>query len=494
MKRERGVSQWVRWVRIARAWFPERQLILRTDGRIRYLKISKALQISCCAVALGAVGWGAFASVNYFIIDEIIRGKDEQISNAHSNYRSLLNEVSDYQARFSLLTKELQKNHAMMLDLVETNATLQLNLRDTQTKLQTSRRQQAEVTSAKNELRDKLSSIEGELAGLNGRNFELRGNLSVITKDLQSVVSERNKAVDTNAKLKNQVVQLEQEIGRLHATETEVIQRLAKRTQDGITFMERIFARAGIKADEFLAEIASNARDVVPAARDDEVEPDESAENADGPSNDAAEAERDENEFELASAEAGSEMAVGRTSIGQGGPFFATTPVAESGEKLKVSLTTLEERLGRWEDLRQLLRSSPLPAPLDSYQISSEFGKRRDPINSRWAMHYGVDLRAPMSSTVMATAPGKVTFAGSENKYGRLVEIDHGRGFKTRYAHLSKINVKVGQKVDVRTTIGLLGNSGRSTGAHVHYEVSHNGKPVDPMRFIKAGKYVYKGQ
>jgi murein DD-endopeptidase MepM/ murein hydrolase activator NlpD len=95
---------------------------------------------------------------------------------------------------------------------------------------------------------------------------------------------------------------------------------------------------------------------------------------------------------------------------------------------------------------------------------------------------------------VYATAPGVVTVASAQNDYGRLVEIDHGMGFKTRYAHLNKILVRVGQKVEYRDNIGLLGNSGRSTGPHLHYEIAHNGRPVDPMRFLKAGKYVYKGQ
>lgn len=494
MKRARGESQFNRWVRIARAWFPERQIILRADGHIRYLKISQRLQVSCLAAVVLALGWGCFASANYFLISDILRGKDEQISVANTNYRTLLSEVSDYQMRFSALTKELQKNHAMMLDLVETNATLQLNLRTTQGKLSSAHQQQAEILSAKNALRDKLSSIEDELGGLNAKNFALRDDLTGVTRDLQIAVNERNRSVETNSRLRGQVAQLEDEIGRLHAMESDVIQRLAKRTHEGIAFMERVFARAGLKADEFLVELASNAR-APDAAREDEVEPEEGSEQADAAhTSESAEVE-DEPDVELAN-ERPYEMTIRRPAAGggQGGPFIATSPLPDSREKLKTSLVSLEEQLGRWEDLRQLLRAAPLPAPLDSYQLSSTFGKRRDPINNRWAMHYGVDLRAPMSSQVYATAPGVISFAGSESNYGRMIEIDHGMGFKTRYAHLSKILVKKGQKVDVRDKIGLVGNSGRSTGAHVHYEVSHNGKPIDPMRFIKAGKYVHKRQ
>ncbi|MDA0241652.1 MAG: M23 family metallopeptidase, partial [Proteobacteria bacterium] len=106
----------------------------------------------------------------------------------------------------------------------------------------------------------------------------------------------------------------------------------------------------------------------------------------------------------------------------------------------------------------------------------------------------GLDLGAPMRSMIYAPAPGVVTKAGWKGRYGRVIEITHGSGFKTRYAHLHKILVKPGDKVDYRTKIGLVGNSGRSTGAHLHYEVVHNGKALNPWMFIKAGRYVYKTQ
>jgi murein DD-endopeptidase MepM/ murein hydrolase activator NlpD len=94
---------------------------------------------------------------------------------------------------------------------------------------------------------------------------------------------------------------------------------------------------------------------------------------------------------------------------------------------------------------------------------------------------------------VRATSPGVVTYVGWKGPSGRMVEIDHGLGLRTRYGHLHKILVKRGQKVDFRKKIGLMGTSGRSTGSHVHYEVLFDRKPVDPMKFMKAGKYVFKG-
>ena len=135
----------------------------------------------------------------------------------------------------------------------------------------------------------------------------------------------------------------------------------------------------------------------------------------------------------------------------------------------------------------------PLAQPLDYYYISSRYGKRRDPVNKRWAVHYGLDMAASKKSPVYVTAPGKVTFVGWKGNYGNFIMVDHGNGIETRYGHLHKILVKKGDTVDYRTKIGLVGSTGRSTGAHLHYEVRVNGTNVDPFKFIKAGRNVFQG-
>ena len=173
-----------------------------------------------------------------------------------------------------------------------------------------------------------------------------------------------------------------------------------------------------------------------------------------------------------------------------GGPFvpFADLPagvVAEARE--------LDRQMQRLKTLQVVLASLPLTAPVDNYWVSSTFGKRRDPYNGRWAMHEGLDLAGQAGLTVMASAPGKVVYAGYRGGYGKLVEIDHGFGITTRYGHLRSIAVDKGDRVAHRGAVGELGNTGRSTGPHIHYEIRVDGKPVDPMNFLKAGKHVFKG-
>ena len=126
----------------------------------------------------------------------------------------------------------------------------------------------------------------------------------------------------------------------------------------------------------------------------------------------------------------------------------------------------------------------PLPGDLE---VSSGFGVRRDPFLGRPAMHTGLDLRGDIGEPVRATADGKVEIAGWDGGYGNMVEIDHGHGLSTRFGHLSKIEVKVGQKVHIGDVIGRIGSTGRSTGPHLHYETRINGEPVDPQKFLRAG-------
>ena len=157
------------------------------------------------------------------------------------------------------------------------------------------------------------------------------------------------------------------------------------------------------------------------------------------------------------------------------------------------NVATLDDEVARWEKMQVVLRSVPLAAPVDHYYISSGFGARVDPFNGARARHEGLDMVGTLRSDVLATAPGTVIHAGWKGNYGRVVEIDHGLGIVTLYAHLDSVAVKVGDVVDYRQVVGKLGSSGRSSGPHCHYEVRYNDKTLDPMGFLKAGRYVFKG-
>ena len=119
-------------------------------------------------------------------------------------------------------------------------------------------------------------------------------------------------------------------------------------------------------------------------------------------------------------------------------------------------------------------------------QMTSTFGYRPGPLPGRPALHSGVDFREEYGEPARATAAGVVTVAGPNGGYGNMVEIDHGGGLATRYAHLSAISVTPGQQVAPGAVVGRVGSTGRSTGPHLHYEVRIDGEAVDPLRFLRA--------
>ncbi len=141
--------------------------------------------------------------------------------------------------------------------------------------------------------------------------------------------------------------------------------------------------------------------------------------------------------------------------------------------------------------LQQALASTPLGRPIaaESY-VTSSFGKRRDPFTKRPSYHNGIDIASYKLAPIVATAAGKVVFAGKNGGFGLVVVIDHGHGFKTRYAHLEKTFVKRGQKVEKGEKIAGMGSTGRSTSTHLHYEVLFEDRPYNPTKFMKAGNYV----
>ncbi len=144
-------------------------------------------------------------------------------------------------------------------------------------------------------------------------------------------------------------------------------------------------------------------------------------------------------------------------------------------------------------DMRGLQRNSeriPFGRPTIGTRTTSGFGVRFDPFNRTPRFHQGQDFSGAYLTPIYATAPGVVSFVGVRSGYGNCVEIDHGGGFKTRYAHLAAFAVRAGQRVAVDQRIASMGNTGRSTGTHLHYEIWQNSRPQNPSRFLKAGDYV----
>ena len=423
-------------------FFSDRDLLIRANGIVKHVRLSRFLQFNMFAGLIGLFVWVAYSSLSFLLHNDIVVSAKKELIEARVAYRGLLSEVTDYQIKFSRLASDLGKNHGLMLGLVEKNASLQQNVKTVKNKLVTSQSRQQEITRARLALKTKLSNIQGKLNLMNNHNFDLKGNLNTVSSDLEDAIFERNKAWKKNDNYKIMVGELEKKMRELNYERLEVYDDLNRKTKDDIKDITNVLDLAGIDTKKII--------------------------NISG----------------LSSS----------LKVGLGGPYIATESPSGSRDDLEAKIAFLNTNLNYYNKLLDLMNHIPISPPLDYFTISSHFGKRRDPINKRWAMHNGLDMVGTRNTKIYSTGPGKVTFAGRKGRYGKLVEIDHGFGFKTRYGHLNKIFVKRGQKIKYRKKVGLMGTTGRSTGNHLHYEILLNGKNHNPWRIIKAGRYVYKKQ
>ncbi|WP_165187310.1 peptidoglycan DD-metalloendopeptidase family protein [Caulobacter soli] len=196
----------------------------------------------------------------------------------------------------------------------------------------------------------------------------------------------------------------------------------------------------------------------------------------------------------MAGLDAGSFTGRGGSSLG--GPLIEAKDPRALAAVLDVDedfASRIQHAATDMSDMRQLSAASqklPFYRPTNNPALSSSYGVRFDPFTHRPAFHSGLDFPGAFYTPIMATAPGVISFVGVRSGYGNVVEIDHGNGFKTRYAHLQASSVRVGQRVAIGQRIAAMGSTGRSTGPHLHYEVWVNGRAQNPNRFLKAGEYV----
>ncbi len=505
---------------MARFFIP-REILIRADGRVTYVTLSTRLQKSTGLVACALAVWMLASSSSLLVSSYFLQKKDSEVAIARLAYQELLEDVAESYDRFQILTGDLDDDARGLLGLsggviaqdgprptpdelrrklalfqsdlrmiAAYNATLLGRIEGLESSLSEARLTGADFAQSNAELQEEVAESEQRLAASLGENTIAEGKIqglldelaasetardtnamnaetlqrrvTLLEKDLDaaltgnadrdqrialmqqviaSVVNERNDLETIRIELDQQLSDLQRRLAAVQTSQQTVAQQLAERTLSGTEEVENIVTMTGLDVEQLLA-----------AAADD-----------------------------LNSA--------------KGGPFvnLPAAADAEAAELVLASVADLDSAVSRLEQLQRVMRSLPITAPLDNYYATSGFGRRTDPFTDTVAMHEGLDLVAKTGALVLATAPGTVIYADWQGEYGRLVEIDHGLGITTLYAHLKEISVEVGQVVDYRDEVGLLGSSGRSTGPHVHYEVRFNDRPFNPMNFLKAGRYVFKG-
>jgi murein DD-endopeptidase MepM/ murein hydrolase activator NlpD len=582
--------------------FPPRDLILRTNHRVKYVTLSPRLQAATAGALLLAAAWFTFTTAETMLTNYRLSRLDAEREQAKSAYVALLGELANYYQQFGALTKSMQQNQKVMLgmfsqdgsaplrdkakafesglrDMASLNQTLTGDIADLkdrlgasektltdnltmlQDRLKLSEAEQQTIAQSRQRINDQLAAIESQVSGARQGSSAIEGTVAVLRNRLTDAERAHVASVAAQQQLTQQIAGLNEQLETVRSNKTQLEQQIQKLSQqvdnagvDKVELEHQVAVltgtvqtmtrlkqqlesqvaglndaleqtRAGTVylsqqvavAQQALASVVAerNAMRIVQRQLTDRVADLEArlaAVQASQKSLMASISERTKTnvgEMTKIIAMTGldvddllsrvGEQQAGATAGAAGGPFVpaaltvAPGGAAGEGRTLLASAEVLDDQVERWQRLQLVLHSMPLSTPIDHFAFGSPFGWRTDPFNGRAALHEGLDLQGLLKTPVLSTAPGQVVFAGWSGSYGRMVEIDHGLGIHTRYAHLMQIDVEVGDTVDYRQEVGLLGSSGRSTGPHVHYEVRVDGRPLDPMNFIKAGKYMFKG-
>ncbi len=425
--------------------FPERRLFLKSDTDTRYIRLSSETQIAAVAGVAVMVGWTAVATA-ILLMDSIGSGNfREQAKRDQATYQERLNILSaerDARAaealaahdRFSAALAQVSAMQSQLLESENRRRELETGIEVIQTTLRATMKQREE---ARTELAELQSASDADapyvMASANP------AQMAFMTDALARTAMERDQiAADAQGAL-DQRDELELEIRLMQERSDEIFRQLEDAMVISVEPLDKMFRKAGMPTDRIIEEVR-------------------------------------------------------RGYSGMGGPL---TPLSFStrGEELtpdEVRANTLLQQMDQLNLYRIAAEKAPFASPVNAaVRYTSGYGTRRDPKTGGRRMHNGADFAGAHGTDIFATADGIVTHAGWQSGFGRLVKIKHAFGIETLYAHNTKIRVKVGQRVSRGDHIADMGSTGRSTGTHLHYEVRVNGKPVNPMTYIKAARNVF---
>ena len=475
------------------ATFPERQIYIRSDGRVQFFTFGPLIQAILAGGTLAFLGWVAFTSVNVVFKDHIIAAKDKRYQQMQASYET---RVTDLQFAYDTLNSalvtaedtfkahanELENKQRTLSDLIHRKQALQAVVTNNAIGPES-----VTAVSATPEANAPVSdSLGNEDDAVVGPPPDAGAPTSAAPQDTAPNAAH---PAGSEVRMMRQAPATDPRTARPARSGflEGAVQKLA-----GAFFGRRPATPVNINHPALRAIAISTARlnqldateRTLTGAAEEDV---------------AGAIAHLNGAMRIAGIEPATFVARGtRTeAAAMGGPLIplstsAFTGVLDTNFNDHVARITAE--LGQLADVVKSMRSVPLTMPAlgPEFRRSSGFGVRIDPFTKRLAFHAGLDFTGPFGSIIHATAPGTVVFAGPRGPYGNAVEIDHGMGIRTRYGHLSAVLVRPGTKVDKGSPVGRLGSSGRSTGPHVHYEVWYDQAARDPSKFIEAGRYVLK--
>lgn len=362
-----------------RAWFPDREFFMRSQGQVRFIKISSRVQmLAAGVVAALTLAW--LLTMGVMLVSQFIATRDRlSLLNRAADVASAESRVSSYRNNLAGVASDLKKRQDLIDQLVEAHL----------------------------------------------------GDLPVEKHANETVSDSRNEAAQTIKKISALI------------PEAAGLARAEARQLAFVEALTRLADRRSGKATDAMRQLGLDPHMALASLND-------------------------------------------RTA--QGGPLMRLATGADGS--LDPRFQRLGLSLARMEALERGLQGIPQVLPASLEFISSGFGYRNDPFTGVGAFHAGLDFRGPVGAPIFAAAKGTVSFAGVRQGYGNCVEISHGNGLLTRYAHMSAFRAHVGEQVDAGAVIGAIGSTGRSTGPHLHFEVRINDRPVNPRPFLEAAPHV----
>ena len=424
-------------------YFPERRVFLKSDTDTRFIRLGPVSQIMAFAGASAIMAWAIIAT-SILLMDSIGSGNfREQAKRDQRTYEARLNalaserdsrasEARAAQERFNSALEQISVMQSELLSSETRRRELETGIEVIQTTL---RRTMTERQDARDEAQQLASALDtqGVAPGDAAATTSDDSTLDFLAAALADTATERDKITENAQNALLQADEMAAQIKYLEDRNEQIFRQLEEAMTISVEPLDKMFRAAGLNTDSLLDEVR-------------------------------------------------------RGYSGQGGPLmplsFSTRGEDPSADALRAN--RILNQMDRLNLYRIAAQKAPFAVPLKgSFRYTSGFGMR-------WGrMHKGTDFAAPHGTPIYATADGVVIHAGWQSGYGRMVKIKHEFGIETRYAHNSKLFVKKGQRVSRGQKIAAMGNTGRSTGTHLHYEVRVGGKAVNPMIYIKAAKDVF---
>lgn len=431
-------------------YLPEQRLFLKSDTDTRFIRLRPTTQLFAMTGGAMFVAWTIVATA-VLMMDSIGAGSSrEQSQRQQAMYEERLNalsadrdlrahEAARAQERFNLALEQVAQMQSRLLASEDRRRELETGIDVIQSTLRRTLVERDEARSRAEAATTALAASTGSTRTEEGREQDVADTLAILTEALGSAAQERDLMEAAAEKSAERVESVMAEKRAIERQNDEIFARLEEAVTVSMEPLDKMFKGAGLSPDDLLS-------------------------------------------------------AVRKGYSGTGGPL---SPISMSTSGARITpeaarANAILQGLDRMNMYRIAAFKTPFAMPVNTpVRFTSGFGGRNDPFGRGWRRHEGQDLAGAYGSPILATADGVVTFAGWESGYGRLVKIRHEFGIETRYAHMSQIRVSVGDRVSRGDRIGDMGNSGRSTGTHLHYEIRIGGEAINPMTFIKAARDVF---